>query len=37
VRGTGEEVGEASCSHRNVTTQTLLHVSVSVKARPQCM
>jgi len=37
VRGTGEEVGEASCGHRNITTQPVLHVSVSVKARPQCM
>jgi len=28
VRGTGEEVGEDSCGHRNVTTQTAPCVSV---------
>lgn len=40
MRGTGEEVGEASCGHSNITTQTVLHVSVSdhnacIKARVQ--
>ena len=37
VRGNDEEVGKFSCGRRNVVTQTVLLVSVSVKARPQCI